>query len=94
MRRVRCPVGTCPCSPRPPAVSSGLRVGTSALATRGLQVETTGEGDRMSFVANLQYDDSGEAQNGSDIEFVRIDGRGRSRGSTGDAGVRRLLGEP
>ncbi|HYY23400.1 MAG TPA: serine hydroxymethyltransferase [Thermoleophilaceae bacterium] len=28
-----------PFDPRPPAVSSGLRVGTSALATRGLQVE-------------------------------------------------------
>ena len=28
-----------PFDPRPPAVSSGLRVGTPALATRGLQVE-------------------------------------------------------
>ena len=28
-----------PFDPRPPAVSSGLRVGTSALATRGLQVD-------------------------------------------------------
>jgi glycine hydroxymethyltransferase len=28
-----------PFDPRPPAVSSGLRIGTSALATRGLQVE-------------------------------------------------------
>jgi glycine hydroxymethyltransferase len=28
-----------PFDPRPPAVSSGLRVGTSALATRGVQVE-------------------------------------------------------
>jgi len=28
-----------PFDPRPPAVSSGLRVGAPALATRGLQVE-------------------------------------------------------
>jgi glycine hydroxymethyltransferase len=28
-----------PFDPRPPAVSSGLRIGTPALATRGLQVE-------------------------------------------------------
>ena len=28
-----------PFDPRPPAVSSGLRVGTSALATRGVQAE-------------------------------------------------------
>jgi glycine hydroxymethyltransferase len=28
-----------PFDPRPPMVSSGLRVGASALATRGLQVE-------------------------------------------------------
>jgi glycine hydroxymethyltransferase len=28
-----------PFDPRPPAVSSGLRIGTSALATRGLQVD-------------------------------------------------------
>ncbi len=42
---------------------------------RGLRVATQGEGKRMSFVENLQYNKSGEAQNGSDIEFVRIDGR-------------------
>jgi hypothetical protein len=42
---------------------------------RAAQVETSGEGKRMSFVANLQYNESGEAQNGSDIEFVRLDGR-------------------
>jgi glycine hydroxymethyltransferase len=28
-----------PNDPRPPAVSSGLRIGTPALATRGLQVD-------------------------------------------------------
>ncbi|HYP49151.1 MAG TPA: serine hydroxymethyltransferase [Thermoleophilaceae bacterium] len=32
-----------PFDPRPPAVSSGLRIGTSALATRGLAVEDFGE---------------------------------------------------
>ena len=30
-----------PFDPRPPAVSSGLRVGTPALATRGFQASTT-----------------------------------------------------
>jgi hypothetical protein len=49
--------------------------GDTATNTRGLQVETEGAGERMSFVANLQYDKTGEAQNGSDIEFVRIDRR-------------------
>ncbi len=42
---------------------------------RGVRVETSGDGKRMSFVANLQYNQSGEAQNGSDIEFVRLGGR-------------------
>jgi glycine hydroxymethyltransferase len=36
-----------PFDPRPPAVSSGLRVGTSALATRGLQVEDLREVGRI-----------------------------------------------
>ncbi len=49
--------------------------GDTATNTRGLEVETSGEGKAMSFVANLQYDDSGEAQDGSDIEFVKLDGR-------------------
>lgn len=49
--------------------------GDVATNTRGLLVETEGDGEKMSFVANLQYDDSGEVQNGSDIEFVKIDGR-------------------
>ena len=43
--------------------------------TRGLQVETKGEGQRMRFVANLQYNKSGDVQNGSDIEFVKLNGR-------------------
>ena len=33
--------------PRPPAVSSGLRVGTPALATRGLQVDDFSEVGKM-----------------------------------------------
>jgi glycine hydroxymethyltransferase len=36
-----------PFDPRPPSVSSGLRVGTSALATRGLSVEDFGEVGRV-----------------------------------------------
>jgi glycine hydroxymethyltransferase len=32
-----------PFDPRPPMISSGLRVGTSALATRGVQVDEFGE---------------------------------------------------
>src|SRR5215217_2374862 len=36
-----------PFDPRPPAVSSGLRVGASALATRGVQVEDFGEIGRI-----------------------------------------------
>jgi glycine hydroxymethyltransferase len=36
-----------PFDPRPPAVSSGLRIGTSALATRGLQVEDLREVGRI-----------------------------------------------
>jgi len=49
--------------------------GDIATNTRGLEVETEGEGKKMSLVANLQYNNSGEAQNGSDIEFVKLDGR-------------------
>src|SRR5207244_7823734 len=36
-----------PFDPRPPAVSSGLRIGTPALATRGLQVEDFHEVGRI-----------------------------------------------
>src|SRR4051812_13904204 len=35
-----------PFDPRPPAVSSGLRIGTPALATRGFGVDELGEGGR------------------------------------------------
>ncbi len=36
-----------PFDPRPPAVSSGLRIGTPALATRGLQEEDFAEIGRI-----------------------------------------------
>jgi hypothetical protein len=49
--------------------------GDVATNTRAAQVAQQGEGHRMRFVANLQYDRSGEAQNGSDIEFLHLDGR-------------------
>ncbi len=53
-----------------PALAHGD--GDTATNTRAAQVEKQGEGTRMRFVANLQYDRTGEAQNGSDIEFVRL----------------------
>ena len=45
-----------PFDPRPPAVSSGLRIGTPALATRGLQVDDFTEAGRIIAEA-LQPDD-------------------------------------
>ncbi|QZY30349.1 LVIVD repeat-containing protein [Nocardioides coralli] len=54
----------------PPA--SGHGDGDVATNTRGIEVETQGQGKRMEFVANLQYDETGGVQNGSDIEFVRL----------------------
>ena len=42
--------------PRPPAVSSGLRIGTPALATRGLQLDDFVEVGRI-IAAALQPDD-------------------------------------
>jgi glycine hydroxymethyltransferase len=44
-----------PFDPRPPAISSGLRIGTPALATRGLQVEDFAEVGRI-IAATLQPD--------------------------------------
>jgi hypothetical protein len=59
--------------PAAPALAhDGEGLGDVATNTRGLQVETSGEGKAMKFVANLQYDNSGEAQNGSDIEFMKV----------------------
>src|SRR3954465_575940 len=46
-----------PFDPRPPMVTSGLRVGTSALATRGLQAEDFAEvGDIMAKALTPDYD--------------------------------------
>ena len=49
-----------PFDPRPPAVSSGLRVGTSALATRGLQVDDFREIGRV--IAQALTGDFGDAE--------------------------------
>jgi len=55
-----------------PASAHGDQQGDVPTNTRGLSVAETGTGEEMSFVANLQYDDSGEAQNGSDVEFLKV----------------------
>ncbi|MGH3361553.1 MAG: LVIVD repeat-containing protein [Nocardioides sp.] len=65
-------LGICLTGVAPAAAHEG---GDTPTNERGVRVATEGEGKRMSFVANLQYNESGEAQNGSDIEFVRVDGR-------------------
>lgn len=49
--------------------------GDVATNDRARTVAGEGDGERMRFVANLQYDRTGEAQNGSDIEFLHLDGR-------------------
>jgi len=53
-----------------PALAHGG--GDAPTNTRAAQVEKQGEGTRMRHVANLQHDSSGEAQSGSDIEFMRL----------------------
>ena len=58
--------------PAAPASAHGDQQGDLPTNTRGLSVAETGTGEEMSFVANLQYDDSGEAQNGSDVEFLKV----------------------
>lgn len=70
-----------------PPASAHEGAGDVATNTRGEQVAERGAGVRMSHVANLQYDRSGEAQNGSDIEFVRIDGRDYALAGTLDLGM-------
>ncbi|MGH3355207.1 MAG: LVIVD repeat-containing protein, partial [Nocardioidaceae bacterium] len=52
--------------------SGGGGVGDTPTATRGIAVAENGAGSHMSQVANLQYDDTGEAQSGSDIEFLKV----------------------
>jgi glycine hydroxymethyltransferase len=46
-----------PFDPRPPAVSSGLRIGTPALATRGLNVDDFIEVGRILAAALVAGDD-------------------------------------
>ncbi|MGH8893361.1 MAG: LVIVD repeat-containing protein [Actinomycetes bacterium] len=46
--------------------------GDEPSATRGLTVAETGTGTEMSPVANLQYDTTGTAQAGSDVEFLKV----------------------
>ena len=58
-----------PFDPRPPAVSSGLRIGSPALATRGLQVEDFVEVGRI-IAATLTADDGFEAQRAGLAERV------------------------
>ena len=55
-----------------PSASAHQGAGDVATNTRGAQVETEGQGVAMQFVANLQYNGTGEAQDGSDIEFMRL----------------------
>jgi hypothetical protein len=61
--------------PAAPASAHGDRAGDLPTNTRAERVATDGEGRAMRHVANLQYDASGEAQNGSDIEFVKVAGK-------------------
>ncbi|HSJ19536.1 MAG TPA: hypothetical protein VK964_03085 [Nocardioidaceae bacterium] len=58
--------------PAAPASAHGDRAGDLPTNTRGLTVAESGEGEEMSFVANLQYDGTGQAQNGSDVEFLKV----------------------
>ncbi len=55
-----------------PGLAHEEGVGDLPTNTRGLTVAESGTGKEMSFVANLQYDGSGAAQNGSDIEFLKV----------------------
>jgi hypothetical protein len=50
----------------------GDEVGDLPTNTREASVAESGEGVAMSHVANLQYTPSGTAQNGSDVEFLKI----------------------
>ena len=72
--------------PQGPA-SAHEGIGDVATNTRAAKVATQGEGKAMRHVANLQYDRSGEAQNGSDIEFMRIGSREFALAGTLDKGM-------
>ena len=56
----------------PTAAVAHEGAGDLPTADRGVVLADTGEAKQMSHVANLQYDGSGEAQMGSDIEFVKV----------------------
>ncbi len=58
-----------PFDPRPPAVSSGIRLGTSALATRGLQVDDFREVGRV--IADALTGDFGDAERSALSERAR-----------------------
>ena len=58
-----------PFDPRPPAVSSGIRLGTSALATRGLQVDDFREIGRV--IAAALTGDFGDAERSDLAERTR-----------------------
>ncbi len=49
--------------------------GDQPSASRALQVADSGAAKRMTAVANLQYEPGGEAQRGSDIEFLKVGDR-------------------
>jgi glycine hydroxymethyltransferase len=59
-----------PFDPRPPAVSSGLRIGSPALATRGLQVDDFHEIGKM-IVKALTSSQWGDAEVGELTERTR-----------------------
>ena len=61
--------------PTAPASAHGEGLGDVATNSRGEQVAPSGEARAMRHVANLQYDRTGEVQNGSDIEFLRLGDR-------------------
>ena len=56
----------------PAAPAAAHNEGDVPTNMRAAQVAEEGEGEAMKYIANLQYDDSGEAQSGSDIEFMRL----------------------
>ncbi|WP_341927325.1 hypothetical protein [Nocardioides psychrotolerans] len=75
------------CLSVPTAAVAHEGAGDVATNERSFLVAPSGDGQRMSHVANLQYDRTGEAQNGSDIEFVRIAGRDYALAGTLDKGM-------
>jgi hypothetical protein len=58
-----------------PALASSTgqdAIGDTPTAVRAASVAETGAGKEMGPVANLQYDETGQAQSGSDIEFLKV----------------------